>query len=336
MDATDRGAIPRDFLNMDSKIALIVCYFGKLPNYFRLTERTMGANPTIEWIIFGDQLPESNYPNVRMIPLSLNDYLNKVNKITGILPKNPTIYNLYNLKPLYGKIFEEYLKSYHYWGNTDLDILFGNLRKFLPEATLSEYDQIFARGHLVLYRNTPNVNEAYKLTSPNAVQFLDLLTDFNNPKHHQFDEWRGIHRILRHHGFRQYHKEVMADIVPPLRFRIGYFRTGNLPNYSKQIFYWHLGKTYRAYLNNEGGIIDEEVAYIHLQKRKFSSPPNTILNSRGMGTGPRGFFPYDREPLSIDDFDRLNANDLKPWKSILYDEYQRIIKKIQKIIQLMQ
>lgn len=317
---------------MSSKIAFLVCYFGKLPDYFRLTERTMGANPSIDWFILGDQLPESHYPNVRLIPLGLQEYLDKVKEATGVRLDNPEPNLLCNLRPIHGQIFRELLESYEFWGITDVDLMYGNLRKFLAEDILRAHDQIFSRGHLVLYRNIPKVNEAYQLNSPNAVRFLDLLADFSNPKHHQFDEWRGMHRILRHHGFRQYHHECMADIIAPGYFNYGSFRTSNLPNHSRQIFYWHSGGTFRAYLHPEGGILDEEVAYIHFQKRKFPTPPTGILDSPGMGIGPRGFFPYDREPLSDEDFEMLNPDDPKPWKLILSQESHRVSRKIRSIL----
>jgi len=317
---------------MDSRIALIVCYFGKLPDYFRITERTMGANPSIDWLIFGDQLPASNYPNIHFIPLSLQDYLLKVQETTGVYLKNPSPYLLCHLRPIYGNMFREYLNSFQFWGYTDLDLLYGDIRKFLPEEILRDHDQLLARGHLVLYRNIPSVNESYKLISPNAVRFSDLIGDFTNPKYHQFDEWRGMQRILRHHGFRQYHRECMADIEAPSRFRIGSFRTSNLPNHQHQIFYWHSGRAFRAYLHPEGGILDEEVAYIHFQKRRFPEQPSGILDSPGMGVGPQGFFPYDREPMSIEDFALFNPDLRKPWKDIFFQEAKRARRKIQSLI----
>jgi hypothetical protein len=317
---------------MDSRIALIVCYFGKLPDYFCITERTMGANPSIDWLIFGDQLPVSNYPNVHFIPLSLEEYLLKVQETTGVYLRNPSPYLLCHLRPIYGNMFREYLNSFQFWGYTDLDLLYGDIRKFLPQEILRDHDQLLARGHLVVYRNTPSVNEAYKLISPNAVRFSDLMADFTNPKFHQFDEWRGMQRILRHHGFRQYHRECMADIQAPSRFRIGSFRTSNLPNHQSQIFYWHSGRVFRAYLHPEGGILDEEVAYIHFQKRRFPETPSGILNAPGIGIGPQGFFAYDREPLNAEDFARFNPDLRKSWKDIYFQEVRRAQRKIQSLI----
>jgi hypothetical protein len=134
-------------------------------------------------------------------------------------------------------------------------------------------------------------------------------------------------RILRHHY------ECMADIEAASRFRIGSFRTSNLPNHEKQIFYWHSGRAFRAYLHPEGGILDEEVAYIHFQKRRFPEPPSGILDSPGMGIGPQGFFPYDREPLSLHDFSRMNPDLPKPWGVIFSQEAQRIGNKIRRVMQ---
>jgi hypothetical protein len=173
------------------------------------------------------------------------------------------------------------------------------------------------------------VNSAFKLQTPGCIDYRKQFIDQSNG---QFDEWKGIHRIMRYHGFRQYHRECMADIEAPSRFRIGSFRTSNLPNHQNQIFYWHSGRTFRAYLHPEGGILDEEVAYIHFQKRRFPEPPSGILDAPGIGIGSQGFFPYDREPLNAEDFSRLNPDLRKPWKDILFQEAKRAKRKIQSLI----
>ena len=47
-------------------------------------------------------------------------------------------YKLCDFKPAYGKIFEDYLEAYDFWVHCDLDIRWGDIRKFIPEKVLEE------------------------------------------------------------------------------------------------------------------------------------------------------------------------------------------------------
>ena len=294
-----------------SNIALVVFYYGALPNYFQLTLETIRQNPSINWIIIGDISPPSDLPeNIRFIHTSLSELAQRFSSLGVGQAAISSPYDLCSLRPAIGMTFDDYLQGYDFWGHSDLDLLYGDLRHFLSEEVLKSHDRVYCRGHLSIYRNEKRVNSAFKLKTPDTIPFADVL---KNPSNQQFDEWKGIHKIMRYHGFRQYHKEVIADIRPSRRYRIDRFETTELTNYVNQLFYWYNGKTYRAYLHPEGGIYDEEVAYIHFQKRSFPPPDPRLLLSGGLGIGPFGFFPYNREPLTPDQFSEMNSGR---WKSI--------------------
>jgi hypothetical protein len=312
-----------------SPIALVVLYYGTLPNHFNLTLATIRQNPSIDWIIIGDVVPPSELPeNIRFIHIPLNELSQRFSSLGMGCATISSPYELCSMKPAIGAVFHDYLSSYDYWGHTDLDLLYGDLRHFLPEEVLKSHDRVYCRGHLSIYRNDERVNSAFKLQTPDTTTFANVL---KNPSNQQFDEWKGIHRIMRYHGFRQYYKEVIADIRPSRRYRIDRFETTDLPNYENQLFYWYNGKTYRAYLHSEGGIYDEEVAYIHFQKRSFPPPDAKLHLSGGFGIGPSGFFPYNREPLTPDQFSELNSGRWKSIPDISREFSKRVYNKIQSI-----
>ena len=61
----------------------------------------------------------------------------------------PSPYKLCDFKPAYGEIFNEFISSFDYWGYCDVDLIWGNIRKFLSNDLLDkEYDKIFEK-----YRN---------------------------------------------------------------------------------------------------------------------------------------------------------------------------------------
>ncbi|RLB65728.1 MAG: hypothetical protein DRH08_07575 [Deltaproteobacteria bacterium] len=90
-------------------------------------------------------------------------------------------YKLCDFKPAFGTIFAEYLNEYDFWGNADIDLIYGNIRRFLTEELLSEYDVITSRkeylaGHLTLYRNRPEFNRLYE----NSVDYPRVFLDANH------------------------------------------------------------------------------------------------------------------------------------------------------------
>ena len=279
-----------------------------------LTLKTMGANPTFDWLIFSDQAPPVNLPsNIRFFPHQLQNLAQRIEKTAGTNVSISRPYDLHVYRPCFGQVFADHLGSYDFWGHCDLDVLWGDLRAFLCEEILETYDRVLIRGHLSLYRNTPRINAAYKLPIPGGHDFRFA---FARPSCGQFDEWKGINLIFRYHNLKQFHANWIADILPPSRFAVPAFRTVSQPNFPDQIFYWYQGKVYRAFLY-EGGVWDEEFAYIHFQKRKFPPPPSGLIDSNSFGVGPSGFFPYGREVLDADAFRSLNRGFLKPLHEIL-------------------
>lgn len=307
-------------------IGLIVCYFGKLPSYIRLVIHSAAQNPSIEWLIFGDEPPEFDLPtNVRFIKITLRELESRIYQTckTKTLIESPKA--LTRFKPTYGLCFQEMLGSYDFWGHVDLDMIYGDLRAFLPDEVLKNHTRVYCRGHLSLFRNTPEVNRHFMLQAPGAPDYRKILSNEDTT---QFDEWPGIWKIFRYHRIPQYHAEVIADIKPPNLKWITRFEAEELQNYPSQVFYWHQGKTFQAYYHREGGLFDREVAYIHFQKRYFPAPNFQPDDTPGFLIGPDGFSPYNRENLYPEEMDRLNAARRRPWREVI----QRRILRVRRIV----
>ena len=308
------------------RIILVVCYFGKLPSYGSLVFRSVAHNASIDWLIIGDQPPDYPLPpNVSFVPSTLQEIEREIERTCETHTVIDNVYDLTRLKPTYGLCFHKYLAGYDFWGHVDLDMIYGDLRAFLPEAILESHDRIYCRGHLSLFRNTQEVNRYFMLEAPGAPYYKDVLA---NGSHEQFDEWDGIWKIFRYHRIKQYHAEVIADIYPPSRYKIRRFECTQLQNHSYQFFYWHQGKTFQSYYDWEGGLFDREVAYIHFQKRKLPQPAFAPADVQGFTIGPDGFAPYDRENLTREEMDGLNPTRWKPLKEIR----QMWLKKLWKLI----
>ncbi len=283
---------------------------GKLPPYIECVWRSCASNPDIQWLIFTDDTSAQKLPeNVRLEPATLDGLQKVFSRKLGFEVNLSHVRLLCHFKAAYGILFEEHLTSYSFWGHCDLDMIFGDLRKFFNEDILSAYDKLLCRGHLTLYRNTAENNRVFMRECPGVRGYRDV---FKADQYHPFDEWLGVDLIYRYYGLRQFHEEIIADIQPPTRWRFTRFETVAGPNSPEQVFYWHNGKTYRAYLNCDDGISDDEFAYIHFQKRPFPGLDFDPFEANGFLVTPDGFYPYNREPLTKEDFARYNRSRWRP------------------------
>jgi len=310
-------------------ICLVVCYFGKLPRYLDCFLRSCACNPDINWLIITDDPADySLSPNVRLEQCSFADLAEKFSSKLGFKVNLIHPHLLCDYRPAYGELFSEYLESFDFWGHCDLDMVMGDLRKYLTEDILENYNKVLIRGHLCLYRNCDEANAYYKLTAPNVPDYRSV---FKAGVNMQFDEWRGIYKILRYHNIPQYHSEFIVDLKAPMRYEIGRFEGYQIKNYPFQLFYWHRGKIFQTYLHDEGAPLDVEFAYLHFQKRNLPRPAFDPAKVEGFLITPDGFFPYGREDLEEKDFVRYNHGRHKSLTEIAGHIRSRILAKLQKM-----
>ncbi len=148
-------------------IILIIPYFGKWPLWFDAYLLSVAANPTICWLCPTDcEIPKKHPANITFLPTTLALLNQRVNKIVQAeVPLNPR--KFCDLKPAYAEIFVENIEEYDFWGICDMDIVWGDIRKFTTPQILDEYDIISSRnqnisGHFTLFRNNPKINALYK------------------------------------------------------------------------------------------------------------------------------------------------------------------------------
>ncbi|MAM28746.1 MAG: hypothetical protein CMC13_06955 [Flavobacteriaceae bacterium] len=159
-------------------IVLIVPYLGKWPLWFDAHLVSIARNPTINWLFITDCKIPDHYPeNVRFIHTTSEALNFKINECLNIqVPLSPR--KLCDIRPAYGKVFQEYILDYDFWGFCDVDIIWGNIRKFLTKEMLLENDIISSRkntlsGHFTVLRNSLEVNSLY-MSIPNYLEMLSI------------------------------------------------------------------------------------------------------------------------------------------------------------------
>lgn len=146
------------------KVCFVVPYFGKLPDYFQVWLNTCKTNPTIDWLLFTDDTQLFDYPeNVKVTYWSFDEVRTHVQKNFDFQINLKTAYKLCDYKVAYGEIFSEYLIDYDFWGFCDIDLIWGDIRAFYTDELLEKYVKIGCQGHATIFRNTEEVNSAYRI-----------------------------------------------------------------------------------------------------------------------------------------------------------------------------
>lgn len=248
-------------------ICYIIPYFGKLPSGFEMWLLSCKMNPTIDWILFTDDKSHFDYPkNVKVNYCSFEEIVKRIQSQYSfpIIINRP--WKLCEFKSAYGEIFSEELQGYDFWGHCDMDLIWGNIRKFITEDILNSYEKIGFQGHSVLYRNTAEVNSRYKTE---VASILSYKKAFTSEKGYCFDE-EGMCDIYNSLNIPYYRETNFAHLD---RFTNSFFllylpEEDNYKNY-RQIFIWENGKLYRYYLQN-GKVAKDEFMYLHLFSRPIT------------------------------------------------------------------
>ena len=232
-------------------IVLIVPYIGKWPPWFDAHLVSISHNPTVNWLFITDCIIPAHYPdNVRFVPTTLESLNNRVNGILDIaIPLSPR--KLCDVRPAYGEIFQDFIIEYDFWGFCDLDIFWGNIRKYITNNILSEYDIVSSRmeaisGHFTLFANIPEINSLHK-TIPGYKALL-------NEKKYMWGE---------EHKLTNYLKLIQSSTSFPKIYWKKYLLNNNNgkahQEYHLDKWIWKDGKI----LELKNGEVINEVMYLH-------------------------------------------------------------------------
>lgn len=282
---------------LNKTCVFIVPFFGKFKESFSLFLTSCRYNSDVTWLIITDNDQPKELPvNVQWQTCSFVDFRDKIQSKFDFKISLEKPYKLCDFKPCYGFILEDELCKYDYWGYCDVDIILGNLNKFLSPLMNSGYDKIFAAGHMTLYRNCEEVNRAFML--PNSYGTYLYKIAFSNPNIYVFDEVylsQNIHQIFVDNGFHTYAADLSFNIS------LDYYHLRKKPliastkrwvnePHTVQELYWENGKVY-SISNHQR----QEYVYVHLQarfpaiernilkKRKWYIHPNAISSRRRIG-----------------------------------------------------
>lgn len=249
------------------KIAIIIPYFGKLPQIYSLWETSAIHNSNYNFIIFTDDKHIKSQNNIIVINMTFECVKNLIKEKLGDYCVCPTAYKLCDYRPAFGLIFKDYIKSYDIIGWGDIDLIYGNLSKFLSNYDLEKYCYFSGYGHLTLHKNNTFCNTYFINHSSGFLNYKEV---FASPQNYIFDEYRhkGLSDMWLKNNPELVWKEKKFDdiFIPSMHYN--FVSCNHEQEYKHLLFEYDYGNLYRIYLKN-GKIIKEETMYVHFQKRNF-------------------------------------------------------------------
>ena len=325
-----------------NRFVIIIPYFGIFKASIALFLESCNRNPNIDWLVFSDcGIPENVVINSNIIwhPMTLEDVCLLAEKKLGCKVTLNRAYKLCDLKPMYGLIFEDYIKDYEFWGFGDTDVIYGDVFSFLNKIGFEQYDKINWMGHLCFMRNTTEINLIAMKEVPGTVSPFEVLAVEHN---YGYDE-RDFNTKCITSEVRLYNNQWAADIdifywrmrcvdLKTFHFLLDSKEIKYAPrNYALQIFASIDGHIYRIYLK-AGQIHKDEFAYIHFRKEvpiefKNTNCPTFIISRSG-------FFPVEMasfEHVSSVKTLILKYNNqespLQELKTFLFQYYKKVFGK---------
>lgn len=197
---------------------IIICWFGDFPKWFAFWAASCCRNPSINWLIFHDgEIPTTRkFTNIEFVKLSYANFWEMAENALGFRIPHPSHKRVCDMRPILGTMFYEWIKNWDYFGWGDLDVIYGNIMKFLTPDILKHQVIAFNRWHLtgsftILKQDTQTRN-LFDISIPNWQESLHHLLEANpNGKGH-FDEIRGY--VLRS-KLKVYTKESFNNPLSP-------------------------------------------------------------------------------------------------------------------------
>lgn len=175
-------------------------YFGPPPWWLPAFFVSCRANADVRWLVYTDFPPLPHVPpNVTLVPMTAADLDRRARDVLGAdVGVAQKLRKACDLKPMYGVLFEHDLAPYDFWAYSDLDIVWGEVRRFVSGEMLDRYDVISSRpgalsGHFTLLRNTAATNRLFELI-PNVRAELE------GSKHAHIDETQLSRHLRRRLG----------------------------------------------------------------------------------------------------------------------------------------
>ena len=253
------------------KLCLITVWMGELPDTYAMWLMSAKKNPTVDFFLISDRVENKVEKNIHFVHEEIGELKARFQALFSFPIKLNSAYKICDYKPVYGSAFPEIVEGYDYWGHVDLDIIFGDLRHFLTDEFLEQYEKVFDAGYFILYRNTKEVNERYRVSECDENMAYPYRKAFQTDYACFFDEYLGM-SILGMNYFKTFRDQLTETMIYDFDWKQLGFQSYITFKYF--VYSWKNGKLfvhdcdrYGVEIASEG----KECLFVHIQKRKMKT-----------------------------------------------------------------
>lgn len=265
----------------ENKIVFICPYFGTIEKgKYKLWLKSCEKNSTIDFLLITNDNTalEFDLPdNVVPVNMTWDECRELMQNNFDFDLTVAYAYKICDFRPAFGEIFADYIKDYDFWGHTDSgDTILGDIRAFLSDDILNNYDKIHIYGHLTVFRNTPDNNARYRILSASGLTIRDIFSAEENMCFDDMYQKASINRIYKENNFPLLEEvdNLVADIWPHnWRFKL----PQDNDIFIARVFEWDNGKLYELTVV-DSEVKKREIGYVHFQKRKVVDKTSDSTN----------------------------------------------------------
>lgn len=159
------------------RVAIVNTFFGTPPPWLPAFFRSCQTNADVQWLIYADfDVPAP--PNVSIRRTELREFNDRASAVLGttIAIEPARVRKICDFKPLYGLMFADDLREFDWWAYSDLDVIWGDVRRFVTDDLLNTQIVVSPRqrklgGHGTFWRNTETNNRTFEIV-PNVIAHL--------------------------------------------------------------------------------------------------------------------------------------------------------------------
>lgn len=244
-------------------IVIFIPYFGKIPKFYTVWKMTAFYNPTIQFVLFTDDQSVQSEQNIRVVHMTWKEMVDSIQSLFPFPIALKAPYKLCDFRPGFAEIFPAFVEGFDFWGYCDIDLLYGDIRSFITEEVLENYDRVFYNGHISLYRNCEKMNSLYRYQEPEypAVNYEE---SYSSRRAFYFDEFGGMYTKCLCNNISVFEDlSIRRDpIIAEERF---YWE--EVKDSTQFVILWEKGKLYSIQRDEK-----KELIYAHFFRRKFSVP----------------------------------------------------------------
>src|SRR5260370_1451362 len=113
------------------RMMILIPWFGGWPAWTGLFLESCRWNPAVNFTLVTDAGERDDVPpNVNILQIEFPDYRRRISERLGLRLAWTEPYKLCDLKPALGHIHEDLIQGYDFWGYSDIDLIWGDIRSF--------------------------------------------------------------------------------------------------------------------------------------------------------------------------------------------------------------